>query len=142
MGMQRKTDWLLFTAVVALVGFGLVVMYSASSVVADLKYGHSTYYLLRQLAAAVAAFLVMMYLKNRDYHDWNQPVWAFAPMGIAIMLLAVAYFADAKAHRWIRWGPFQLQPNWPSPRSSSSSPGSSACAPPPSTTAGTRSTRP
>jgi cell division protein FtsW len=32
-------------------------------------------------------------------------------MGIAIMLLAVAYFADAKAHRWIRLGPFQLQPS-------------------------------
>jgi cell division protein FtsW len=111
MAMQRKTDWLLFTGVVALVGFGLVVMYSASSVVADLKYGHSTYYLLRQLAAAVVAFLVMMYLKNRDYRAWNQPVWAFAPMGVAIMLLAVAYFADAKAHRWIRLGPFQLQPS-------------------------------
>lgn len=112
MGMQRKTDWILFTAVVALVGFGLVVMYSASSVVADLKYGYSTYYLLRQLAFAVAAFLVMMYLKNRDYRDWNQPVWAFAPMGIAILLLAVAYFADARAHRWIRLGGgFQFQPS-------------------------------
>lgn len=112
MGMQRKTDWILFTAVVALVGFGLVVMYSASSVVADLKYGYSTYYLLRQLAFAVAAFGVMMYLKNRDYRDWNQPVWAFAPMGIAIMLLAVAYFADAKTHRWIRLGGgFQFQPS-------------------------------
>ena len=112
MGMQRKTDWLLFTAVVALVGFGLVVMYSASSVVADLKYGYSTYYLLRQLVFAAAAFSVMMYLKNRDYRDWNQPVWAFAPMGIAIMLLAVAYFADAKTHRWIRLGGgFQFQPS-------------------------------
>lgn len=111
MGMQRKTDWSLFTAVVALVGFGLVIMYSSSSVVADLKYGHSTYFLLRQLGAAVAAFVIMMYFKNRDYRDWNQPLWAFAPMGVAIMLLLVAYFADAKAHRWIRWGFFQLQPS-------------------------------
>jgi cell division protein FtsW len=111
MGMLRKTDWSLFTAVVALVGFGLVIMYSASSVVADLKYGHSTYYLLRQLGAAVAAFVLMMYFKNRDYRDWNQPVYAFAPMGIAIMLLAVAFFVDAKAHRWIRLGLFQLQPS-------------------------------
>ncbi len=111
MGMQRKTDWSLFTAVVALVGFGLVIMYSSSSVVADLKYGHSTYFLLRQLGAAVAAFVIMMYFKNRDYRDWNQPLWAFAPMGVAIMLLLVAYFVDAKAHRWIRWGFFQLQPS-------------------------------
>jgi cell division protein FtsW len=111
MAMERKTDWSLFTAVVALVGFGLVVMYSASSVVADLKYGHSTYFLLRQSAAAVAAFLIMMYLKNRNYRDWNQPVWAFAPMGVAITLLLVAYFADGRAHRWIRWSFFQLQPS-------------------------------
>jgi cell division protein FtsW len=111
MAMERKTDWSLFTAVVALVGFGLVVMYSASSVVSDLKYGYSTYFLLRQSAAAVAAFLIMMYLKNRNYRDWNQPVWAFAPMGVAITLLLVAYFADGKAHRWIRWSFFQLQPS-------------------------------
>jgi cell division protein FtsW len=111
MAMERKTDWSLFTVVVALVGFGLVVMYSASSVVADLKYGHSTYFLLRQSVAAVAAFLIMMYLKNRNYRDWNQPVWAFAPMGVAITLLLVAYFADGRAHRWIRWSFFQLQPS-------------------------------
>jgi cell division protein FtsW len=111
MAMERKTDWSLFTVVVALVGFGLVVLYSASSVVADLKYGHSTYFLLRQSVAAVAAFLIMMYLKNRNYRDWNQPVWAFAPMGVAITLLLVAYFADGRAHRWIRWSFFQLQPS-------------------------------
>lgn len=111
MAMERKTDWSLFTAVVALVGFGLVVMYSASSVVAEHKYGHSTYFLLRQSVAAVVAFLIMMYLKNRNYRDWNQPVWAFAPMGVAITLLLVAYFADGRAHRWIRWSFFQLQPS-------------------------------
>jgi len=112
MAMERKTDWILFTAVLALVFFGLVIMYSASSVVADLKYGHSTHYLLRQAAVAVVAFAILMYLKNQDYRRWNQPVWAFAPMGIAIMLLIVAYFADARAHRWIRLGgPFQLQPS-------------------------------
>ncbi len=112
MAMERKTDWILFTAVLALVFFGLVIMYSASSVVADLKYGHSTHYLLRQAAVAVVAFAILMYLKNQDYRRWNQPVWAFAPMGIAIMLLIVAYFADARAHRWIRLGgPLQLQPS-------------------------------
>ncbi|MCE5309932.1 MAG: putative lipid II flippase FtsW [Acidobacteriales bacterium] len=111
MPMERKTDWVLFTAVVALVFFGLVIMYSASSVVADLKYGHSTYYLVRQAAWAVAAFGILMYLKNQDYRRWNQPVWAFAPMGVAIMLLIVAYFADARAHRWIRLGSAQLQPS-------------------------------
>jgi len=111
MAMERKTDWALFSVIVALLSFGLLMMYSASSVVADLRFGHSTYYLFRQLVVAVAALCFMMYLKNRNYRYWNQPVWAFAPMGVVILLLLVAYFADSKAHRWIRFGIVQVQPS-------------------------------
>jgi len=37
MAQRLKTDWLLFSTVVAMVGFGLVMIYSASSVVAELN---------------------------------------------------------------------------------------------------------
>jgi cell division protein FtsW len=106
-----KTDWILFIAILMLVSFGLVMMYSASSVVADLRYHQSTYFLVRQLGAAVVAFGAMMFLKRHDYRTWNDPGWVFCSMGGVIVLLLVVLFADPKTHRWIRWGPVQLQPS-------------------------------
>ena len=35
---RLKTDWILFLTILAMVGFGLVMLYSASSAVAELRY--------------------------------------------------------------------------------------------------------
>ena len=35
---KLKTDWVLFLTILAIVGFGLVMLYSASSAVAELRY--------------------------------------------------------------------------------------------------------
>jgi len=40
MAQRVKTDWVLFGCILALVCFGLVMVYSASSVVAELKFGY------------------------------------------------------------------------------------------------------
>ena len=111
MAQRVKSDWILFIAIVVLVSFGLIMMYSVSSVVADLRYGQSTYFLLRQLGSASVAFLLMMFLKRQDYRQWNKPGWVFYGMGVVIALLFVVLFADPKTHRWIRLGPLQLQPS-------------------------------
>lgn len=111
MAQHVKTDWILFIAILMLVSFGLLMMYSASSVVADLRYHQSTYFLVRQVVAACFAFLAMMFFKRHDYRTWNNPGWVFYSMGGVIVLLLVVLFADPKTHRWIRWGPAQLQPS-------------------------------
>ena len=41
MAQRLKTDWILFVTTVVLVCFGLVMVYSASSIVAELKF-HSS----------------------------------------------------------------------------------------------------
>ena len=56
--MQRfKTDWILFAAVLGLVLFGLLIVYSASSIMArmDARYNSSWYFVGRQAGYAVAA---------------------------------------------------------------------------------------
>ncbi|HBY62007.1 MAG TPA: stage V sporulation protein E, partial [Solibacterales bacterium] len=51
-----KPDWILFLTVVAMVAFGLVVVYSASSVVAEVKFKQPSYmFTAKQGAFAVAA---------------------------------------------------------------------------------------
>ncbi len=79
MAQRVRTDWVLFWVVVVLVCFGLVMVYSASSVVAQQKYGSSFYYIYRQLAWAVAGFVAMMLLKRLRLPPAQQPGLRFLP---------------------------------------------------------------
>src|SRR5436309_3893044 len=112
MGQRLKTYWILFLTVLCLVCFGLVMVYSASSIVAELKYHVSgTYFLVRQLEWAIFSFLVLLYCMKRDYRRWNDPRFAFAGLGIVLLLLVAVYLTDASNHRWLKAGPFSLQPS-------------------------------
>jgi cell division protein FtsW len=111
MAQRVKTDWVLFWVVVVTVCFGLVMVYSASSVVAQQKFGSSFYYLNRQLAWAVAGFILMMLLKRMDYRKLNNAAWAFASIMVVLPLLVLVYFTDGRAHRWLRLGPVGIQPS-------------------------------
>ncbi len=48
MAQKLKTDWTLFGTTIGMVAFGAVILYSASSVVAELKFGSSWHFVLRQ----------------------------------------------------------------------------------------------
>ncbi|HBY62006.1 MAG TPA: hypothetical protein DEH78_19470, partial [Solibacterales bacterium] len=60
---------------------------------------------------SVAALGLMLWIKGKDYRELCTPTWAFATLGVVLTLLLVAYAADGKNHRWIRYGPAQLQPS-------------------------------
>ena len=102
---KLKTDWILFFAIIAMTAFGIVMVYSASSAVAELRYKVPPYYfVLRQIGWAVASFLVLMYFKRFDYRRLNTPAWAFSGLGIVIALLVLVYFVDSRSHRWFKIG--------------------------------------
>jgi cell division protein FtsW len=112
MAQRLKTDWILFLTVLCLVCFGLVMVYSASSIVAELKYHvSSTYFFVRQLGWAVFSFLILLYCMKRDYRRWNDPRCAFAGLGVVLLLLLLVYFTDGSSHRWLKAGPLSLQPS-------------------------------
>jgi cell division protein FtsW len=103
---------MLFLTIVMLVCFGLVIVYSASSMVATLKYnlpGH--HFLVRQAIWAAVSFVLLMYFKLKDYRDLRSPGWAFGSLSVVLFLLVVVYFTDATTHRWVRVGSFSLQPS-------------------------------
>jgi cell division protein FtsW len=110
---RLKTDWTLFLTIVAMVGFGMVMLYSASSAVAELRYNVPPYYfVVRQLIWAAASFLALMYFKRLDYRRLNTPAWAFSALGIVLASLLVVYAADPRTHRWFRLpGVGSLQPS-------------------------------
>ena len=84
MAQRLKTDWILFLTVVTLVCFGLVMVYSASSMIASLRYHlTSTFFLIRKLGWAVVSIGLLLYCMKRDYRKCNDPRYAFAGLGIA-----------------------------------------------------------
>jgi cell division protein FtsW len=112
MAQRLQTDWILFLTITVLVCFGLVMVYSSSSIVAELKYHvDSTHFFVRQLGWAVFSFLILLYAMKRDYRMWNDPKLAFAGLGVVILLLVVVYLTDGTSHRWLKAGPFSLQPS-------------------------------
>jgi cell division protein FtsW len=100
---RLRTDWILFLTIVAMVFFGLVMLYSASSAVAELRYHVAPYYfVVRQIGWAIVSFVVLMYFKRMDYRRLNSPTWAFSGLGIVLGLLVVVYFVDPHTHRWFK----------------------------------------
>jgi cell division protein FtsW len=107
---RLKTDWILFLTILAMVAFGLVMVYSASSAIAELRNGAAPYYFaIRQLGWALISFIVLMYFKRLDYRKLNTPAWAFSGLGIVLGMLVAVYFFGSH-HRWFRFagvGSFQ-----------------------------------
>ena len=111
MAQRLKTDWTLFGTTIGMVTFGVVILYSASSVMAELKYGSAWHFVLRQGLWIVPSLAVMMFLKRTDYRKLQDPAVAFAAIGLVLMLLGMVLFVDSAHHRWLRMGPVGLQPS-------------------------------
>jgi cell division protein FtsW len=110
---KLKTDQILFITILAMVAFGIVMLYSASSAVAELRYDLPPYYfVIRQLGWAIGSFVVLMWFKRMDYRRMNTAAWAFSGLGIVLTALLLVFFADPKNHRWFKFpGIGSLQPS-------------------------------
>lgn len=111
MAQRLKTDWILFATVLVMVSFGVLILYSASSIMAELKYGSTWHFVVRQMAWAAVAIIAMMTLKRTHYRKFQNPAVAFSAIGVALLLLALVYLLDTAHHRWLRMGPIGLQPS-------------------------------
>jgi len=114
MSQRLKTDWILFVTVLLMVLFGMVIVYSASSIMArlDPRFNSSWHFVIRQMGWAVVSVIVMMTLKKTNYRKFNSSSVAFSAIGVALLMLGVVYFVDAAHHRWLRLGgPVGVQPS-------------------------------
>jgi cell division protein FtsW len=110
-GGANARYWLLGSAVFLMV-FGLVMIYSASSVTALAKEGNSWIYLAKQLVFIALGWAVAIVLGRFDYRLFRQRsmlVWAGA---VALLVVVLLYgFVSHGARRWIPLGLFNLQPS-------------------------------
>jgi len=113
MARQLETDRVLFGAVVVLVLFGALMVFSASAVMAAERYGSSYFFLMRQVAWAGLGLAAMLAVMNLDYHRLSSPAVVFPALGLQLVLLVAVLFANGgnNAHRWLHLGPANFQPS-------------------------------
>jgi cell division protein FtsW len=114
MAYKATSDRPLFITANVLAIFGLVMVYSASSVVASDKYdGMSAYFFLRQLIWAAGGYLMMGILMSVDYHFWQRKkLVAILLIASAASLIFVYTQPEVNgAHRWLRYRSISLQPS-------------------------------
>src|SRR5207253_7944420 len=77
------------------------------------RFGSAYYFLLRQLAYAVAGLLALLALMNIDYRRLKHPAIVFSMLGMTTLMLVAVFFLDRShnTHRWLRYGALSLQPS-------------------------------
>jgi cell division protein FtsW len=113
MPQQLKTDKILFGAVLVMLAFGMLILYSASSWMAkmDYRYKSSWHYVMLQLGWGAVSIGAMMLLKSTPYRKFQNRAVAFSTLGVSFLLLVAVYFIDTEHHRWLRIGPGGFQPS-------------------------------
>ncbi len=113
MAKRVSVDKWLFTVTLLLVFIGLVMVFSASAVMAKERFGSPYGFLVRQLAWAAAGLLFMVVIMNMDYHKFRVPAVVFTFLGVTSLLLIVVFvFRDShNTHRWIKFGGLSFQPS-------------------------------
>lgn len=113
--MPRKLSWdkSLFSITCLLVVVGLVMVYSASAVIAMDLYGSPYTFLLKQLAFATVGFAAMATLMNVPYRVYGRRNFVYGSLlgSMLLLLLVLAMPASHGAHRWLRFGPVSFQPS-------------------------------
>ncbi|HEX5429726.1 MAG TPA: putative lipid II flippase FtsW [Patescibacteria group bacterium] len=109
-----KVDRGLLWVILILLAFGLVSLYSASSVLSSQRFGNNYYYFVRQIGFGAIPGLIAMYVLSRiDYHVWQKlaPLLIVGGVGLLVaVLLPGIGLRVAGARRWINLQYFLFQP--------------------------------
>ena len=113
MAKRVSVDRWMFTVITILVFVGLVMIFSASAVMAKERFGSAYEFLVKQLIWAVAGFAVMVVAMKVDYKRLQHPALVFLLLGGTTLLLISVFFLDRAhgTHRWFHVGPISLQPS-------------------------------
>src|SRR5271154_2708362 len=113
MAKRVSVDRWMFTVITILVFVGLVMIFSASAVMAKERFGSAYEFLLKQLVWAVAGLIAMGVAMKVDYKRLQHPALVFSFLGLTTLLLVSVFFLDRAhgTHRWFHVGPISLQPS-------------------------------
>lgn len=104
----------LLVCVCVMVCFGCVMIYSASSYIAEVQYGDSLYFVKKQILGVVAGGALMAFFCFFPYEKLAK--FRYAAVIVAAVLLALVFVpgvgvTNYGATRWIGFGSFTIQPS-------------------------------
>ncbi|SYZ72775.1 conserved membrane hypothetical protein [Candidatus Zixiibacteriota bacterium] len=104
-------DKKLLYSTMGLLIIGMVMVYSASSIMADARFGSHLYFLQRQLIWLVVAAAAAWVVIKADLKKLS--VYSVPMLFLTFLLLAAVFVMPARngAHRWLFLGPGTIQPS-------------------------------
>ncbi len=108
MAKRVSVDKWLFCATLLLVVVGLAMVFSASAVMAQQKFGSPYTFLGKQAGWAALGVLAMLALMRVDYRWYNSKKFVYPAMAVTLALLVGVFLMHDShhTHRWIRFGGF------------------------------------
>lgn len=106
-------DFSLLAVIIALTGFGLIMLYSATAYSARVSEGNDMTYFSKQGAISVACLIISIIVSQLDYHLLAKVA---APLYLAsLVLMGLVHtplgIDSHGAKRWIGYGPVNFQPS-------------------------------
>ncbi len=105
-------DPVLAAIIIALIGFGVVMVYSASAIEATVRYKDAQFFLKKQTIYAGIALVVMWLTSRIDYRRLRPLTYPILISVTLMLLLTVIGFGHraGNAYRWLNLGPVNVQP--------------------------------
>lgn len=106
-------DFVLFMTTIALVGIGLIMVFSSSAVTASVQYDDAYHFFKKQLLWALISIIAMIIVMKINYMRLKDFVIPLMLLAVVCLILVVTPLGtEVKgSSRWLMIGPFNLSPS-------------------------------
>ena len=111
--MHRKSAYILFLAVLALLVIGIVMLFSTSAFARD-SHGDVYFFIKRQAIWVGIGLAICIFAALIDYHFWRRTWWLWFALALAALALCYVPHIGMRlngSRRWVGWGPVTFQPS-------------------------------
>jgi len=113
MAQKLQTDTWMFIATIALVLISVVMVYSASAVMADVRFQQSTVFFSKQVMWAALGGVFMLGVMQIDYRRYRNDYLMWTLLGLVVVMLVAVMFSRPinGTRRWFALAGFGIQPS-------------------------------
>ena len=110
---NKSPDYVLLIVTALLLGIGIIMVFSASTIISQVQYGDSYYFLKRQSFWAFIGLLGMLLANKINYWKWEKLAIVFLILNFVFLALVFVPGLGRQvygAYRWIQIGGINFQP--------------------------------